>query len=148
MARVEHPGGPGTRRGLDGQVVLTPAQFNDVITQTLTGKATPTQFFNGAKDRPAGLINNWTEIDVAKAFAMVGMPNQNYDCVKECMANDGKVYAQPVQKVRTAGEALRRRSGRREPACPEFRRVLRLRKGSALFCAEARPGRPCPVPGS
>ncbi|GGY46918.1 TonB-dependent receptor [Pseudoduganella albidiflava] len=81
-----------------GQTVLTPAQFQDVIAQSMQ-KAT-TQFFAGAKDRPAELINGWTEIDVEKVFGMVGSPNVNYNCVKECVGTDGKVYQQPVSKFR------------------------------------------------
>lgn len=94
------------RRGLDGQMIVTPQQFRDVITQSLTGQATSTQFFSGAKGRPANLLNNWTQIDVDKAFALINMPNQNYDCVKSCTASDGKVYDQPAQRFKERTEAI------------------------------------------
>lgn len=80
---------------LSGQIVVTPAEFQNIIAQSMTGPSTP-QFFGGAPDRSASLLNNWTQIDVAKAFALAGGKNYNFDCVKECTANDGKVYQQPV----------------------------------------------------
>lgn len=82
---------------LSGQTVMTQAQFQDILTQAMT-KGPNSQFFAGAKDRPADLLNGWNQIDVEKVFSMVGSPNINFDCVKECTANDGKVYAQPVSK--------------------------------------------------
>jgi len=88
-----------------GQVVLSPAAFQDIIAQTLTGQATATSFFNGAKGKPDGLVQNWTQIDVDKVFALTGVPNINFDCVKECKGSDGKVYQQPVQKVRERSAA-------------------------------------------
>jgi TonB-dependent receptor len=93
------------RYAQSGQTVLTQQQFQDVIAASLKGNATATQFFNGASGRPAGLINNWTQIDVDKVFAMVGAPNINFDCVKKCTGSDGKVYDQPVQKIRERSEA-------------------------------------------
>ncbi|KQW87018.1 hypothetical protein ASC94_26675 [Massilia sp. Root418] len=81
---------------LSGQVVMNQQQFQDIITAAMTGQST--RFFNGAKDRPAGLVESWSTIDVEKVFAMTGVPNVNYDCLKECTASDGKVYAQPSNK--------------------------------------------------
>lgn len=80
---------------LSGQTVMTQAKFQDILTQSMT-RPPNSQFFAGAKDRPAELINGWNQIDVEKVFSLVGSPNVNFDCVKECTANDGKVYAQPV----------------------------------------------------
>jgi TonB-dependent receptor len=97
---------PDPRTALNNNLYLTPSQFQDLVTQTLTGKATATQFFSGAKDRPAGMLDNWTQIDVEKAFALIGAPYNNYDCVKQCTANDGKVYDQPVQKLKERTQAF------------------------------------------
>jgi TonB-dependent receptor len=94
------------RRALDGNTVMNAQQFLDLITQTLKGQATPTGFFSGASGRPAELPDNWTGIDVDKAFALVNPPNMNFDCVKSCLASDGKVYAQPQQHLRERSEAL------------------------------------------
>jgi TonB-dependent receptor len=94
------------RNALDGQAVMTQQQFQNIIAQSLVGNATATQFFNGASGRPAGLIDNWTQIDVDKVFALSGVPNLNFDCLKKCTANDGKVYDQPVQKIKERSEAL------------------------------------------
>jgi len=93
------------RLALNSTVQLTPQQWQDLIGQVLTGQATPTQLFSGAKDRPSGMLNNWTQLDVEKAFALLGVPNLNYDCVKSCTANDGKVYDQPVQKLKETTQA-------------------------------------------
>lgn len=82
---------------LSGQTVMTQAAFLNVITQSMT-QGPNSVFFNGAKDRPANLINGWNQIDVEKVFALVGSPNINFDCAKECTASDGKVYAQPVTR--------------------------------------------------
>jgi TonB-dependent receptor len=83
---------------LSGQAVMTQQQFQDIITQAMTQRTTT--FFNGAKDRPEGLINGWTQIDVEKVFQMAGIPNVNYNCLKECTGSDGKKYAQPVGTFR------------------------------------------------
>ena len=88
-----------------GQVVLTPAQFQDIIAQSLSGNATATSFFNGANGAPAGLVNNWTQIDVDKVFRLSGVPNVNMDCLKECTANDGQVYQQPVSTYKERSQA-------------------------------------------
>jgi hypothetical protein len=93
------------RLALNSQLLLTPAQQLDLITQMLSGQATPTQFFSGASGRPAGLLNNWTQLNVEKGFEMLAIPNNNYDCVKRCMANDGKVYDQPVQRLKERTQA-------------------------------------------
>jgi len=77
-----------------GTTYMSQQQFLDIITQSM--KAPNSTFFNGMPDRPAGIINGWNQIDVEKVFQLVGSPNVNFDCVKECKANDGNVYAQPV----------------------------------------------------
>jgi TonB-dependent receptor len=81
-------------------------QFMDMLKQTMTMQATPTQFFNGAANRPVGLIDNWTQIDVEKLFGILGIPNTNFDCVKQCTANDGKVYDQPAQHLKERTDAF------------------------------------------
>ncbi|MFS2027868.1 TonB-dependent receptor [Massilia sp. CT11-137] len=87
------------RSALQGQNVMTVGQFQDIIGQSLIGKATPTRLFSGATGRPAGLPDNWTRIDVDKVFALAGVPNLNFDCLKQCMGSDGKRYDQPVQRL-------------------------------------------------
>jgi TonB-dependent receptor len=94
------------RHALDGNTTMTVQQFQDLVAQTLKGQATATQFFSGAKGRPASLINNWTGLDVDKTYALVNSPNLNFDCVKKCVASDGKVYEQPFQDLRERTEAL------------------------------------------
>ncbi len=75
-----------------GTTTLTQAQYQDVLAKSMEQGPWST-FFNGAKDRPASLTNGWNMIDVPKTFDLLGVTqNMNYDCVKECMANDGKIY--------------------------------------------------------
>jgi TonB-dependent receptor len=97
---------PDPRLALNNTLYLTPQQFQNLVAQVLGGQATSTQLFSGAKDRPAGMLDNWTQIDVEKAFALIGAPYNNYDCVKQCTANDGKVYDQPVQKLKERTQAF------------------------------------------
>jgi TonB-dependent receptor len=94
------------RHALDGNTTMTVQQFQDMMTQVLKGQATATQFFSGASGRPPGLLNNWTALDVNKTFAIVNSPNLNFDCIKKCIASDGKVYEQPYQNLKERTEAL------------------------------------------
>ena len=80
-----------------GQIVVTPAQYQNIVAQAMTQPSTA-QFFGGAPDRSPSLFNNWTQIDVAKAFALAGGQNANFDCMKSCVASDGNTYAQPVSR--------------------------------------------------
>ncbi|QBI05097.1 TonB-dependent receptor [Pseudoduganella albidiflava] len=98
------PGDP--RSGRDGTLVLTPQEFQNIIAQTLTKPATGTSFFHGAKDRPAILPQNWMGIDIARAVELTNFANRNWDCVKTCTATDGKVYEQPVNKLKERIDAF------------------------------------------
>jgi TonB-dependent receptor len=90
----------------EGTMYVTPAQFQDIISKSLVGNATATQFFNGATGRPANLLNNWTQIDVDKFLQLAGVPGINFDCVKTCTGNDGKTYEQPVTRLKERTQAL------------------------------------------
>ena len=94
------------RNATEGTMYVTPQQFQDIIGQSLSGKATATQFFNGASGRPDALIDNWTQIDVNKFMALSGVPGLNFDCLKSCVANDGKRYDQPVTKLKERTQAM------------------------------------------
>jgi TonB-dependent receptor len=95
-----------TRQAFDSSAVMTMPQFLDLLKQTMVLQATPTSFFHGAKDRPEGLMDNWTQIDVEKVFALTGIPNANFDCVKRCKASDGKVYDQPYAQLKERTSAF------------------------------------------
>jgi TonB-dependent receptor len=95
-----------TRQAFDSSAIMTMPQFLDLLKQTMVLKATATQFFSGAKDRPEGLMDNWTQIDVEKVFAMAGIPNDNFDCVKRCKASDGKVHDQPYAQLKERTSAF------------------------------------------
>jgi TonB-dependent receptor len=97
---------PDPRSALQGQNVMTVRQFQDIIGQSLVGKATPTRLFSGATGRPAGVPDNWTRIDVDKVFALAGAQNLNFDCLKQCMGSDRKIYDQPVQRLTERSEAF------------------------------------------
>jgi len=95
-----------SRQAFDSSAIMTIPQFMDMLQQTMVLKATPTQFFGGASGRPAGLIDNWTQIDVEKVFALAGIPNDNFNCVKRCTASDGKVYDQPYAQLKERASAF------------------------------------------
>lgn len=61
---------------------------------------------NGAPNRPAGLIDGWTQIDLEIAFALSGIPNVNFDCVKQCAATDGKVHQQTETRYKERATAV------------------------------------------
>jgi len=90
----------------NGNLLLTPQQWQSLVASGLTGKAATTRFFEGAKDRPDGMLDNWTQLDVEKLFAAINAPNTNYDCVKSCVGSDGKVYEQPKQELRERSDAF------------------------------------------
>lgn len=97
---------PDPRLANNGTVTLNAQQWQNLIAAGLNGQATATRFFNGAKDRPDGLLENWTQLDVDKLFELVNARNTNYDCVKECIGSDGKLYAQPKQELRERSDAF------------------------------------------
>jgi TonB-dependent receptor len=94
------------RTGESGTMFVTPQQFQDIIAQSLTGKATETKFFNGATGRPDGLLENWTQIDVDKFFELAKVPGANFDCAKSCKGTDGKMYDQPATKLKERTQAV------------------------------------------
>lgn len=77
-----------------GQMVLTQAQYQDLIAKSLTIPPN-TQFYASAKDRPSNLTDGWYSLDIDKFISQAGLTGYNLDCLKECKASDGKVYAQP-----------------------------------------------------
>ncbi|MFC5458530.1 TonB-dependent receptor [Massilia niabensis] len=81
-----------------GTIVLTPEQYRDFFQQSYTKQPTA-QFYEGDPDRPAGLINGWTEFDIDKAYSILGVQNYNLDCIKSCVGSDGKVYDQPKNSI-------------------------------------------------
>ena len=87
---------PSTAR--QGTYVLTPEQYRDFFKQAYT-KEMDTQFYAGDPDRPAGLIEGWTEFDIDKAYAVLGVQNYNLDCIKRCIGSDGKMYDQPKNSI-------------------------------------------------
>jgi TonB-dependent receptor len=95
-----------TRQALDSAAIMTVPQFLDMLRQTMVLQATSTRFFDGARARPEGLLDNWTQIDVEKVFAITGIPNANFDCVKACQASDGQVYDQPYARLRERSAAF------------------------------------------
>jgi TonB-dependent receptor len=85
---------------------LTPAQYQDLIAQSLSGNATSTAFFNGASGNFGSAVTNWPNIDVLKTFALSGIPNVNMDCLVSCKGSDGKVYQQPVTRMSERSQAV------------------------------------------
>src|SRR5205823_873398 len=91
---------------LQGQAVLPMSVFQQLVAASMAQNASATRFFNGAKGRPAELLDNWKQLDIEQVWALGGVPNANFDCMKSCTATDGKVYEQPVSKVRERTDAL------------------------------------------
>lgn len=77
---------------LTGVTTFTPAQLQQIIGDTI---AQPdSNFFAGYEG--AENMKNWQGIDVQKLMSLVpSAQNYNFDCVKTCMASDGKMYDQP-----------------------------------------------------
>jgi TonB-dependent receptor len=86
------------RVALQGTIVITPDQYRDFFKQSYTKEPTA-QFYAGDPDRPASLTNGWTEFDIDKIYSLLGVPNYNLNCIKECTASDGNVYAQPKNSI-------------------------------------------------
>jgi TonB-dependent receptor len=84
----------GTGANVGGTTTLTRAQYEELVRQTMTLQPAG-QYYSGAKDRPASLINGWNQIDIDKLFNLAGIPVR-LDCFRQCTATDGKVYDMPV----------------------------------------------------
>jgi TonB-dependent receptor len=97
---------PSAAPSLSGTWVLPMQDFQSLLGQVMTNPATATELFNGASGRPDNMISNWNQIDVLKVIELLKMPNYDYHCSKECTASDGKVYAQPISKVRESTKAF------------------------------------------
>jgi len=78
----------------NGTTMFSQAGYIDLIRQSLSVNPAG-QFYAGAKDRPAGLINGWKQIDIEKLYALSGIKT-HMDCIVECVASDGKMYKQPI----------------------------------------------------
>jgi TonB-dependent receptor len=81
-----------------GTIVITPEQYRDIFKQAYTVQPTA-QFYAGDPNRPATLINGWTEFDIDKMYSLLGVPNYNLDCIKSCVGSDGKVYNQSKSAI-------------------------------------------------
>ncbi|MCY4744662.1 TonB-dependent receptor [Pelomonas sp. UHG3] len=94
----------GVGATVGGTTTLTTAQFQELVRQTLT--ITPNgQYYGGAKDRPATLLNGWNQIDIDRLFQLAGF-NVPLNCFRTCTASDGKVYDMPksgLKDKQTAG---------------------------------------------
>jgi TonB-dependent receptor len=83
---------------LQGTIVITPQQFQDIFKQVYTEQPTA-QFYAGDPQRGANLINGWTNVDVDKFYKLLGVQNYNLDCIKTCVGSDGKVYDQQKSAI-------------------------------------------------
>ena len=79
-----------------GTTVLTQAQYLEMVKQTLSVPPSG-QFFGGAKGRPDGLMDGWTNINMDRLYQLAGI-NTHLDCVVRCTASDGNVYDQPISR--------------------------------------------------
>lgn len=86
------------RAAMQGTIVITPDQYRDLIKQAYTVQPSA-QFYAGDPNRPDGLVEGWTDIDINKLYSLLGVPNYNLDCIKECAGSDGKMYRQPMNQI-------------------------------------------------
>lgn len=86
-----------------GQMVMTQAQYQELIKQVLS-VAPNSQFYSGAPDRAAGLLNGWNQLDIDKLYDLAGWKS-NMGCLVECKASDGKVYEQPYSRIKEKSTA-------------------------------------------
>lgn len=75
-----------------GDKVVSSAELQEMIAKSM--KAPSASFMNSLPNS-SGIINSWYQLDVKKFRDLVGAPNFDLDCMKECVGNDGKVYKQP-----------------------------------------------------
>ncbi|MGA9657497.1 MAG: TonB-dependent receptor, partial [Asticcacaulis sp.] len=87
----------------EGTFTLRPNDLEDILSQSFLPATN--QFFAGYPDR-GELINGWSQINVEKFYQLIdeysqkpeysagGSPtaHHNFDCMKTCMASDGKMY--------------------------------------------------------
>jgi TonB-dependent receptor len=88
-----------------GTVTVTPAQFQDIVANSINGNITNSKFFNGANGEFGGAVTNWPNIDVQKVFQLAGITNANQNCIYSCTGTDGKTYQQPVTRMSERSEA-------------------------------------------
>lgn len=86
-----------------GTTTLTRAQYEELVRQTMTLQPAG-QFYAGAKDRPATLLDGWNQIDIDRLFQLAGVPVR-LDCFRSCTASDGKVYDMPVTRFSEKSQA-------------------------------------------
>lgn len=77
----------------DGVLTVTQAELLDIFANSF--KQPESEFFAGYEGAEA--LENWISVDTKKMIGL--MPNANMDCMKTCVASDGKVYEQPFSSV-------------------------------------------------
>lgn len=82
------------RSGVD---TLTPDQLRDLFAKTL--EQPDSVYFNGVPNR-GNLPPAWPGIRTDELFSGLGASQfMNFDCLKQCMGSDGKMYDQPVTRT-------------------------------------------------
>ncbi|MGH8853015.1 MAG: TonB-dependent receptor [Telluria sp.] len=87
---------PRTARA--GTIVISPDQYREIFKQVYTVQPTA-EFYAGDPDRSPTMTKGWTEFDIDKVYALLGVPNYNLDCIKTCVGSDGQMYDQPVSSI-------------------------------------------------
>ncbi|WP_380787508.1 TonB-dependent receptor [Sphingomonas sp. R86521] len=83
------------RSGVD---TLTPAALQDLFGRT--SEDSDSKYFGGLPDR-GNLPDAWQGIRTDQLFDALGAAQfMNFDCLKSCAGSDGKMYDQPVTRVR------------------------------------------------
>lgn len=76
---------------------VSQAELTEMVTKSM--KAPSATFFNGMSGRGDNFIDGWNQIDVKEFYRLAGASGHfSLDCIKECLASDGKTYKQPVNR--------------------------------------------------
>jgi len=81
---------PGNAVG--GTTTVTPEKLKEIVAQTMVVPPS-SQYYGGAKNRPATVPNGFNTIDVYNLFDIAGFNVP--DCFKGCIASDGNYYDAP-----------------------------------------------------
>jgi TonB-dependent receptor len=77
--------------------VVNQQELTNLIAASM--KAPSASFFDGMTGRGDNFIDGWDQIDVKKFYRLAGAAGHfSLHCIKECLASDGNVYKQPVNR--------------------------------------------------
>ncbi len=88
---------------LFGTLTLTPGDLAAMIGKSLY--ALPHTFLNGYPER-GDILGSWPLLDTGTFASLANTSHFNFDCMKTCKANDGKIYEQPHSAYNEKTQAM------------------------------------------